>query len=607
MNFYPIYTCNWAVSVPSSSEPVELSKIKLRCLLVWAICSHRLSEIEAIRFEGSEELELFSKHAKHLTSLKKVAVGSFWDGVWTELQSFITAYSACHGGDTKRLLFEFGQGPELTDTVVETMSFFNPPPLPRVIKGHNLPLCAAHHQQMDFSRVRGMIVEHSAYAEKADLWSQVLPKCTILRDLEMRGFRSERRIFRWAVQERRAGRSLAPLKAVKFKFCNFIVYPTVNDLLEGFGPTLESVKVKCGWDGHWLTTPFDKAQPWIAPGLHLPSLRTLEARVFSPYVFAFNPDRMPTMPRLEVLKLDHAVIQNLEYSGLMTQYDMNTDRAFPLKTWPICEFPQLRVLCLTGRSAAEFNPQCFQSMSRLEELTMVLDTGSWAECWPAALWTWDWELPSLKKVALGQLMASAFRFEALCHMPNLESVILGGIEDRDADFHAIFDLPITLNDESDSEDNSDGENKDKDDRDSGSGRAHSTSGANGNSNGMGGGVLNGSVTSIEVGCSEVTIGCSVWRKLLSAKAFPSLRIVYIGGYVGAYDAAIVREASRHPGLRELWISKPEQLEHDWPVDLIDGAWETGGGRTDEDGHLLFHVNHECYRVPKEIPLDGLNI
>ncbi|KAF9970303.1 hypothetical protein BGZ73_007011 [Actinomortierella ambigua] len=606
MTFHPLYTCNWAVSVPSSSTPVMLSRTKLRCLLMWAICGHRLSSVEAIRFEDSEELELFSKHAKQLTSLRRIALGSYWDGVWIELQSFIRAYSACHGEAVRRLSFEFGQGPQLSTTIVETMASLCPPPPPREIRGYNLAHCAAHLHQMDFGRVRLMFVDHSAYAEQADLWSQLLPKCTSLQHLDMRGLRHievhgryhAKRIFQWAVQERRAGRSLAPLKAVKLKFRNYILYQTVNDLLEGFGPTLEAVKIKCDWDDHWLTMPSNMSQPRLASGLHLPNLRTLEARVFSPYVFTFNPDHMPIMPRLQVLKLDQVNLHLDILPGLAAQPE-NVDNSLPLRVWPLCEFPQLRVLCLTGRSAAEFNPQCLQTMSCLEELTMVLDkTGNWIEDWPAGLWTWDWELPALKKLALGQLMATAFRFRSLCFMPMLESVTLGGINDRDTDFHVIFDLPIDMIDECGSGDGMDEEGGARDDCNTGlehsGGSAPYTNGY-----GLGSRVVSESVTSIEVGCREVTIAYSTWRKLLSARAFPNLRSMYIGGYAGVYETDVLRGASRHPGLRELWLAKPENAEYDWPADKIDEAWEFGVGRVDEDGQLLFHANHGCYRIPKE--------
>ncbi|KAG0225856.1 hypothetical protein BGW41_004486, partial [Actinomortierella wolfii] len=557
--------------------------------------------VEAIRFEDDEELELFIKHVAQLTSLKKIAVGSCWDGVWPKLQLFIKAYSASHGEGTRHLTIKIGQGPELSTMVVETMALFSPPSPPRAITSYNLSQCVAHLDQVDFSRVQDVFVDHSSYAEHVDLWPQLLRRCSNLRQLEMRRVRSEKRIFQWAVQDRRANRPLAPLKAVKLKFCNFIMYPTVNDLLEGFGSTLETVTIKSGWDGNLLATPFDTPLPRIASGLYLPKLRTLEARVFRPYIFAFDPDHMPLMPQLEVLKLDHAAIQHLgDYLGANAHYDENIDTASPLPTWPLCEFPQLRVLYLTGRPAAEFNPLCFQSMPRLEELTLVLDTRSWSNCWPVTPWTWDWELPSLKTIALGQLMASTFRFRALCYMPNIESVILGGIEDKYANYEDLFDLPTDINGDSSSEGDC-GVKGDNDIYIPSPEQGCSAANTNGNSSGIGGGVLNDCVTSIEIGCDELAIELPIWRKLLSPKSFPRLQGLYIGGYIGVHDAAIIQEGSRHPELRELWIAKAEHQQFDWPADEIDEAWECGnGGRGENDDNLLFYVNHKCYHIPKNV-------
>ncbi|KAG0228813.1 hypothetical protein BGW41_003262 [Actinomortierella wolfii] len=162
----------------------------------------------------------------------------------------------------------------------------------------------------------------------------------------------------------------------------------------------------------------------LASGLCLPRLRELRI-VFelNEYSVSFQPSSLPKMPAIEVLEMYHSFDRYVDIGG--RQYNEEFHERYPLTTWDVFSYmPMLKVLHLSGRTAAEFHPGSLQFMPYLESLTVRIRSSDWSRYWPRALWTWDWELPFLKELHLGGAMASAFVFRALQYMPSLEHLRL---------------------------------------------------------------------------------------------------------------------------------------------------------------------------------------
>ncbi|KAG0270488.1 hypothetical protein DFQ27_005566 [Actinomortierella ambigua] len=196
---------------------------------------------------------------------------------------------------------------------------------------------------------------------------------------------------------------LVPLTIVQLTCNGNIGLQIVNDVMDAFSNT--------------ITTAFFKWSDFISPTFtQHPSSILGKGALESPW-------RLP--------KLDTLVI---EYPSLIRMHPDALDACPGLQFLHIRDIRHLPEdsLHLTGYPAVLFNPATLQSTPNLEKLVLegprvrsIMSSTKNNPDKQATVWSWSWDLPRLRSLALNGMFASRFRFlMALRHLPQLHKVKL---------------------------------------------------------------------------------------------------------------------------------------------------------------------------------------
>ncbi|KAF9976502.1 hypothetical protein BGZ73_008442 [Actinomortierella ambigua] len=205
----------------------------------------------------------------------------------------------------------------------------------------------------------------------------------------------------------------------------------VEDTMYAFGPTLEHVNLE-------LRRGL-KVQPYGA-SWNLPKLRSF--KIFSYRSgFILHANALDHIPNLNNLSLQSLVHHEYTFELPDAFTDLLEDH---LKPWT--NLQQLTKLTLAGVSSVAFDPSSLQWMPNLESLTVSGPVASHKFIYtiPSAvdnpttkmahqrstpfpnshLWTWDWQMPSLRVLDLQGDVAARFRFQWLEYCPQLRVLSL---------------------------------------------------------------------------------------------------------------------------------------------------------------------------------------
>ncbi|KAG0226841.1 hypothetical protein BGW42_003323 [Actinomortierella wolfii] len=409
----------------------------LRPLVAWAICAHsRMANMTGLTIE-CDNLARYKGYIPCLAALQRIIFDIGSSEQVAHVHEFMQLYIQTHGPRARRISLELaGAFREDFGTVLTIYALLDPPnPHPREITKATFAPYVLYQDTTDFSNVLAI----DGFYDDLGHTRAILPRCPRLESLSAKLSPHGPSLFGWikpsctgdratpssSIPTPTTGLSLPPtptpppVKHIELYGSPASAFHALCDALSCFGSTLETIR---------LQDPDDtNEQPQVyrlASRLCLPRLRELRI-VFelNEYSVSFQPNSLPKMPAIEVLEMYHSFDRYVDIGG--RQYNEEFHERYPLTTWDVFSYmPMLKVLHLSGRTAAEFHPGSLQFMPYLESLTVRIRSSDWSRYWPRALWTWDWELPFLKELHLGGAMASAFVFRALQYMPSLEHLRL---------------------------------------------------------------------------------------------------------------------------------------------------------------------------------------
>ncbi|KAG0251813.1 hypothetical protein DFQ27_008506 [Actinomortierella ambigua] len=409
-------------------------------MLAWAVASHRLQDIRALTVHQAFIAPL-QKRIDQLTSLQVLCV--YHEQMSFSLHGFVQEFVRIHGDKGGRRLHLELRGELKRNAInyLDTFQLLDPDGVvaPSRIELSNFGPLYAYRDKADFGRVKEVFFHQTGYDTYL---KSLLAKCYRLERLSLTLTTSNLDLLDWAfprlhqdeetasvhINNRTARgsstRALPPVREIAIDGDNQVLATTLDAALQVFGPTLEHVRI-----GDASLNDFEPADMFkgpyprqsslrrLSPGLTLPKLRRLFIDVQGPGVVFQDGDddddnaRPPLMPMLEELivfqRADKGVARHV--------------------TWPVLHLPRLRELRLNGRAAAEFNAGSLASMASLVTLHLDLRPLDWGRQWNPLVWKWDWSLPCLTELELVGLMATAFDFHALEHLPSLTNLALEAI------------------------------------------------------------------------------------------------------------------------------------------------------------------------------------
>ncbi|KAF9161742.1 hypothetical protein DFQ26_004180 [Actinomortierella ambigua] len=206
---------------------------------------------------------------------------------------------------------------------------------------------------------------------------------------------------------------LVPLAIVQLTCIGNIELQIVNDVMDTFSNTITTAFFK--WSD-FISPPFAQdpssilGQGTLGSPWRLPKLDTLVIEY--PSLIRMHPDALDACPKLQFLHIRD--IKQLR-EDVVTQAEAIS-------------------LHLTDYPAVHFHPATLQSTPNLEKLVLegprgrsIMSPTMDNPDKQATIWSWSWDLPRLRSLALYGMFASRFRFlTALRHLPQLCKVKLEG-------------------------------------------------------------------------------------------------------------------------------------------------------------------------------------
>ncbi|KAF9167283.1 hypothetical protein DFQ26_005097 [Actinomortierella ambigua] len=594
------------VDIPSWKQgPAPLANLDLRMAILWAVCSHRLSDITALCVEARVlRIEPFflDAHLPKYMALKRIEFRAFMPADLKTVHEFLKRFIKANPRAKQLEVAVVGAHVGDIDPMRAIARLLNPPQSPQKIDLFNFVACHTHRKQVDFSHVTSVILEcyPSENMKEEHLLKDLLPLCPQL-DSFMGNITDPRvRMFGYAVAKPDPNKKKWPLlKRVRFTGESLPALVAVDDALHGFASTLTELMVEIIDNLEFAKDHFSMKR--IGAGCNLARLRHLHIDSLVPNVsVTLDPDAMPDLPVLETLELSsplEAPEEGMQYSEMLHQM-------YPIMTWPVLQLPLLTQLSLSGRSAAEFNPVSLQHMPCLQSLTLGLYYEDWHSYWHRDAWTWDWSMPLLQHLRLQGAIASPFSFTALRYMPALETLSL-------TDCHKFRmppyqDLVALLGGSGLVEGGVGGGGEEEEDDDN-----------NNNDSGAGGALSNihiSMVKKFELHTEEMDLRKKDWELLLGPW-LPSMEECKITTR-SVKNPEIVQWAKRHPLLNKFSIEVTGYsntgvddivIEDAWEkVDIDPHDWQYSEEESDwpklvaGEGHLLFRLNGAVYRVVKEV-------
>ncbi|KAK9766794.1 hypothetical protein K7432_003846 [Basidiobolus ranarum] len=237
-------------------------------------------------------------------------------------------------------------------------------------------------------------------------------RCPKLEKIRFSSFRSDS--FKWAV-ERRASltasrpesissvdNELPPLQDVEMLCMKLAILLIVQDIIDAFRNTIRSITVK---DGKPIEhDPEPLGWDWLLPNL-------VKIDITEADFSLFDYESLNLCPSLKELSL----IGKYEYRR----------RSTVTRFGPILKLPKLRKIHLEFGISYKFNFNSLQYSPLLESLTLC-EVGSSLPIRSAdsPCWTWNWNMPCLKKIDLTGESAFLFQFGLLDSCPPLECLKL---------------------------------------------------------------------------------------------------------------------------------------------------------------------------------------
>ncbi|KAF9969028.1 hypothetical protein BGZ73_008814 [Actinomortierella ambigua] len=404
----------------------------LRPWVSWAICEYTgLHNIAGLTID-CDNLGWFKGYIPRFTALQRIIFEVGCSDQVHEVHDFVQHCIHIHGPRARRMSLELvGAFKDDFATVLGIYALLESPhPYPRTIARSTFASYVLHQDTTDFSNVLAI----DGFMDDLGRTRAILPKCRRLESLDANLSIQGSSIFDW-LRPRWTGDPLPspninttdppsppsppPVKHIQLHGSPSGVFNALSDAVTCFGSTLETIQLRDPYDAN------EQPQVYrLAAGLCLPRLRELRITFeLNEYSISFQPSSIPKMPALEVLEMYHAFDRYSDIGGL--QYSEGYHQIYPRTTWEIFNhMPALKILHLSGRTAAEFHPESLRSTPCLENVTIRIRSSDWTQYWPSSLWTWDWELPFLRELHLGGVVASSFAFRALRHMPVLEHLRL---------------------------------------------------------------------------------------------------------------------------------------------------------------------------------------
>lgn len=259
--------------------------------------------------------------------------------------------------------------------------------------------------------------------------------------------------FDWAVEERRkhdealqqvaqgtatSTLNLPQLVPLRYADLEDIGPKLVESVMYAFSATLEHIKLRLEKE----SVGSRYGATW-----NLPKLHTLIMTGYN-NGFAFHPEAFDRLPRLRKLELtDQSSFRSTK--ALVAALEDHCEAT------PWRRLLNLRELCIRGLNTVSFDPSSLRWMPELEVLTIQCLKVKKDFCYSSAssftatpiqqtvdmrrreprrsidtpfsnshLWTWDWDMPSLRRIQLYGDVANRFRFQWLKHCPCLEVLLL---------------------------------------------------------------------------------------------------------------------------------------------------------------------------------------
>ncbi|KAK9766796.1 hypothetical protein K7432_003848 [Basidiobolus ranarum] len=285
----------------------------------------------------------------------------------------------------------------------------------------------------DFSQfIQGSIADHlrvfsgphMSYDEGIQDWDSLslLQRCPKLEKIHFSS--TEPNSFRWAVERRdslidpdssssnQSVIKLPPLQDVDIMYENCAALPNVQDIIYAFRNTIKSIAVN--EDRPTGVGPEPLCWDWLLPNL-------VKLRIEQVDFSLFDFGSLNFCPSLEKICL----VSKCEHSH--RGRDISRSSGNVTEFGPALRLPNLRKIRLEHEVSYQFNFDSLKYSPLLESLT-ITESGLClpirlenSACWA---WTWDWNLPHLKRLDLEGESAFLFQFRLLESCPPLEYLSL---------------------------------------------------------------------------------------------------------------------------------------------------------------------------------------